>query len=62
MYLCTRYTSESHQCIGRHFGRNHTAVTNSVRVVERAILERAPLRYKVEALCARLDALSGKPR
>jgi chromosomal replication initiator protein len=62
MYLCARYTSDSHQQVGRLFGRNHTAVTNAVRVVERAILERAPLRYKVEALSARLDALLGTRR
>jgi hypothetical protein len=28
-----------------------------VKAVERRILEHAPLRYQVEALCARLDAL-----
>jgi chromosomal replication initiator protein len=62
MYLCTRYGTDSHQRIGQLFGRNHTAVANAVRVVERAILERAPLRYKVEALVARLDQLSGRSR
>jgi hypothetical protein len=31
-----------------------------VRAVERGLLERAPLRYKVEALIARLDTLSGR--
>jgi chromosomal replication initiation ATPase DnaA len=49
------------QRIGQLFGRNHTAVANAVRAVERGLLERAPLRYKVEALIARLDALAGKP-
>ena len=58
MYLCTRYSDESMQRIGQLFGRNHTAVANSVRAVERGLLERAPLRYKVEALIARLDALA----
>lgn len=58
MYLCTRYSDESMQRIGHLFGRNHTAVANSVRAVERGLLERAPLRYKVEALIARLDALA----
>ena len=39
--------------------RAHPAVSNAVRVVERQILERAPLRYRVEALTERLDALRG---
>jgi chromosomal replication initiator protein len=60
MYLCTRYSDESLHRIGQLFGRNHTAVANSVRAVERGLLERAPLRYKVEALIARLDSLAGK--
>jgi chromosomal replication initiator protein len=58
MYLCTRYADESLQRIGQLFGRNHTAVANAVRAVERGLLERAPLRYKVEALVARLDAIA----
>jgi chromosomal replication initiator protein len=58
MYLCTRYSDESLQRIGALFGRNHTAVANAVRAVERGLLERAPLRYKVEALIARLDAVA----
>jgi hypothetical protein len=32
-------------------------VSNAVKVVERKILERAPLRYQVEELSARLDRL-----
>jgi chromosomal replication initiator protein len=58
MYLCTRYSEEPTQRIGQLFGRNHTAVANAVRAVERGLLERAPLRYKVEALVARLDAIA----
>jgi chromosomal replication initiator protein len=61
MYLCTRYTDASMQRIAQLFGRNHPSVANAVRAVERGLLERAPLRYKVEALIARLDALSGNP-
>jgi chromosomal replication initiator protein len=61
MYLCTRYTDASMQRIGQLFGRNHPSVANAVRAVERGLLERAPLRYKVEALIARLDTLAGKP-
>lgn len=60
MYLCTRYSDESLQRIGQLFGRNHTSVANAVRAVERGLLERAPLRYKIEALIARLDAVAGK--
>lgn len=61
MYLCTRYTDASLQRIAQLFGRNHPSVANAVRAVERGLLERAPLRYKLEALIARLDTLSGKP-
>jgi chromosomal replication initiator protein len=60
MYLCTRYTDTSLQRIGELFGRNHTAVASAVRAIERGLLERAPLRYKIEALIARLDTLSGR--
>ena len=57
MYLCCRYTDASHSRIGRALGRDHPAVANAVRVVERHILERAPLRYRMEALCEKLDGL-----
>jgi len=60
MYLCTRYTDASMQRIAQLFGRNHPSVANAVHAVERGLLERAPLRYKVEALIARLDTLAGK--
>ena len=40
-----------------HLDRDHPAVSNAVKVVERKILERAPLRYQVEELSARLDRL-----
>jgi chromosomal replication initiator protein len=62
MYLCRRYTDAALGAIGDALGRDHSAVTNAVRVVERQILERAPLRYQVEALCARLDAMAGERR
>ena len=54
MYLCHRYTDATLAEIGRALGRDHPAVGNAIRRVEREILERAPLRYKVEALCERL--------
>jgi len=57
MYLCRRFTDAPVAEIAGHFGRNHTAVTNAERVVSRAMLERAPLRYQDEALCERLDQL-----
>jgi chromosomal replication initiator protein len=57
MYLCRRYTDASLQRIGDALGREHPAVSHAISVVERAILERAPLRYQVEALSARLDAM-----
>jgi chromosomal replication initiator protein len=57
MYLCRRYTDSPLAAIGRALGREHPAVSNAVKAVERRILEHAPLRYQVEALCARLDAL-----
>jgi chromosomal replication initiator protein len=57
MYLCRRFTDAPVGEIAGHFGRNHTAVTNGEKVIARAMLERAPLRYQVEALCERLDQL-----
>lgn len=59
MYLCRRYTDFPTAAIARAFGRRHSAVANAVRIVERGILERAPLRYQVEAISMRLDALRG---
>ena len=50
----SRYTDASFSEIGRHLGRNHPAVSNAIEKVEREILERAPLRYQVEELVARL--------
>jgi chromosomal replication initiator protein len=55
MYLCRRYTDASLSEIGRSFGRGHPAVANAIQRVERALLERAPLRYQVEELAARLE-------
>ena len=55
MYLGHRYTSASLSEIGAALGRDHSAAANAVRKIERRILEHAPLRYQVEALCARLD-------
>jgi chromosomal replication initiation ATPase DnaA len=43
-------------------GRDHSAAANAVRKIERRILEPAPLRYQVEALCARLDGMVGERR
>ena len=60
MYLCRRYTDASLSEIGRVFGRNHPSVANAIQRTERAILERAPLRYQVEELAARLEGRSGE--
>jgi chromosomal replication initiator protein len=60
MYLARRYTDASLQRIGEALGRDHPAVSHALQVVERQILERAPLRYQVEALAARLDDLMGR--
>jgi chromosomal replication initiator protein len=57
MYFCRRYTGLPLAEIARAFDRDHPAVSNAVKVVERRILERAPLRYQVEELSARLDRM-----
>jgi chromosomal replication initiator protein len=62
MYLCRRYTDASLSEIGRVFGRNHPAVANAIQRVERAILERAPLRYQVEELAARIEGRASDRR
>jgi chromosomal replication initiator protein len=62
MYLCRRYSDAPLAAIAQAFGRDHPSVSNAIRVVERRILERAPLRYQVEALSARLDALQRDAR
>jgi chromosomal replication initiator protein len=60
MYLCHRYTQASLSEIARAFDRDHPSVSNAISVVERAILERAPLRYQVEALSGKLEERLGK--
>jgi hypothetical protein len=62
MYLCRQYTDAPLVAIARAFGRDHPSVANAVRRIERAILERAPLRYQVEELAARLEQLGGASR
>lgn len=59
MYLCRRYTEASVSEIGAAFGRDHPSVRNAILKIERAMLERAPLRYQVEALSDRLDRMLG---
>jgi chromosomal replication initiator protein len=56
MYLSRRFTEASLTEIGRALNRDHPSVRHAVDVVERAILERAPLRYQVEELASRLGA------
>ena len=62
MYLGHRYTGAALSAIGAAVGRDHSAAANAVKKIERQILERAPLRYQVEALCARLDEMVGERR
>ena len=62
MMLCRRYTNASLQRIGEALGRDHPAVSHALKQIERAILERAPLRYQVEALVERLGALADEKR
>jgi chromosomal replication initiator protein len=57
MYLCRRFTDASVGDIAHCFGRQHTSVANAEKVIARDMLERAPLRYQVEALTERLDRL-----
>ena len=59
MYLCCRYTDASLADIGRAFERDHPSVRNAITKIERAILEKAPLRYQVEALVEQLDRVRG---
>ena len=59
MYLCRRYTESSLQRIGEALGRDHPAVSHALKIVERDILERAPVRYQIEALAQRLEGLTG---
>lgn len=58
MMLCRRYTDAPLQKIGEALGRDHPAVSHALKQIERAMLERAPLRYQVESLVERLDALA----
>jgi chromosomal replication initiator protein len=62
MYLCRRYTHASVAEIAELFGRDHPSVRNAERVVEQAILERAPIRYKVEEISARLEGSTRRRR
>ena len=61
MYLAHRYTDASLEAIGRALGRRHSAVRNAISSMERAILERAPLRYQVERLTERIEGLRRAP-
>ena len=56
MYLANRYTEASLTEIGRALGRDHPSVRNAIQRIERQVLEKAPIRYQVEALCERLEA------
>ena len=59
MYFCRQYTDASLADIGRAFGRDHPSVRNAITKIEKAILERKPLRDDVEALVEQLDRVRG---
>ncbi|MEE2664696.1 MAG: DnaA/Hda family protein [Myxococcota bacterium] len=60
MVLCRRFTDVSLVEIGRAFGREHSAVRNAIRAVERRVTERAPARYQLEAVSGRVrETLEG---
>ena len=61
MYLAHRYTDASLAAIGHSLGRRHSSVRNAIASIERAILERAPLRYQVERLTERIEGLRRAP-
>ncbi len=50
MYLCRRFTDASLSEIGRALERDHPAVRNAIRRVEKNVTERAKLRYQLEAV------------
>jgi chromosomal replication initiator protein len=54
IFLCRRFTEASLSEIGRAFGREHSAVRNAIRVIERRVTERAPARYQLEAVSERV--------
>ena len=54
MFLCRRFTDAPLAEIGHALGREHSAVRNAIRVVERRITERAPARYQLEAVSERV--------
>lgn len=55
MYLANRYTEASLSEIGHALGRKHPSVRNAIEQIDRQVLEHAPVRYKLEALCERID-------
>lgn len=59
MYLCTRHTDASLERIGRVFGRNHSAVSNAVRAVQRGLATRPALQARIAAIVDELEALTG---
>ncbi len=61
MYLCRRYTNASLTDIGRALNRDHPAVANAIRKIERQLLENVGMRYQVEALIARLNECGHRP-
>ncbi len=54
MYLCHRHTDAPLADIGRALDRDHPAVRNAIKKVEREMLENPRTRYQIEALTTRI--------
>ena len=58
MFLCRRFTDATLSDIGRAFGRDHSSVVYALDRVEQRTVEQPQLRYELEALAAKVSALS----
>lgn len=57
MYLCKKFTGQSHPTIARMFGnRDHSSITYCVRAVEKMIALNHPIAKDIEILSAKLGA------
>ena len=54
MFLCRRFTDASLAEVGRALGREHPAVRNAIKAVEKRVTERAPARYQLESVSERV--------
>lgn len=56
IYLARRYTDSPLQAIGKCFNRYHATAMHSIKVVEKDIKQKGPLRNQVETICESLEA------